>query len=318
MVLGAIAQGLVGVDHRTSRGWEPQPEWLSGLLRLSELVADGPEGVRRRAVIVTPHPSPLVALIAAHLAVRRYEATRLPAEWWEHDPAPRAAVRMQRGEAELLLFRQREWKSDGDFSLRFGTSRGSKLMVPSQHAAELVPIPYSVLPDPSRAQMLDLSKAVFDSVYDYFGGESIPYALGTDDSLAIVGRKDETRAQLENNSVRNRKNGVAELSALARVKELAHARSYRARWVSPEAAASGEVDEGCMLILNGGQAVSAAINELDDHPWIAVIDRASPSLGEAISQVEQYYFSVETERIESPVGMALAKGHEVLLFEELA
>lgn len=317
-VLGEAAGGLIGVDHRTGRGWESQPEWLTSMLRIADVVASSPEGVRRRAVIVTPHPSPLVALIAAHVAVRRFESSRLPSDWWDHEPTPRAAVRMQHGEAELLLFRQVERKSDGDFSLRFGTARGTRLMVSSRQARELVPIPVEVLPDPSKAQMLDMSRTVFDSTYDYLRGESIPYALGTDASLAIVGRKDETRAQLENNSVRNQNGGVADLAALARVKELAHAASHRSRWVSPEAAGSGAVDEDGLLILNGGPAVSATIHDLEDHPWIAVLDRASPSLAEAVSQVEQYYFSVETQRIDMPAGTLLAKGHEVLLFEELA
>lgn len=317
-VLGEDTRGLVGVDHRTGGGWESQPEWLSSMLRIADVVADSPEGVRRRAVIVTPHSSPLVALIAAHIAVRRFECSRLPTNWWDHEPTPRAAVRIQHGEAELLLFRQVERKGDGDFSLRFGTSRGTRLMVSSRHARDLIPIPVEILPDPSRAQMLDLNRTVFGSTYDYFRGQSIPYALGTEASLAIVGRKDETRAQLENNSVRNPHGGVADLAALARVKELAHAASHRSRWVSPEAAVSGAVREGSLLILNGGPAVTATIHDLEDHPWIAVLDRASPSLAEAVSQVEQYYFSVKTQRIDIPTGALLGKGHELLLFEELA
>jgi hypothetical protein len=316
--LGATALGLLGVQHQTARGWEPQPEWLSGLLRVGEVVVDGHSDVRRRAVIITPHPSPVVALLSAHLALRRFQASRLPDRWWDHEPTPKAAVRLRSGVAELLLFRQAERRPGGDVTLRFGTSRGTRLMVSEEKAIDLVPIPYEVLPDPSKAKMLDLRKRVFDGVHDFLGMASIPYALGTDTSVTVVGRKDETRHQLEQNSVRDSRGGVARLAALARVKEFAHANSYRSRWLSPEGAASGEADEGSLLILNGGAAVGAAVHDLEDHAWIAVLDRSSPSLTEAVHQVEQYYYSVETDRIELPSDIALPRGHEILLFEEPA
>jgi hypothetical protein len=316
--LVTAAQGLLGVHHQTANGFEPQPAWLAGLLRVGEIVADGPQDVRRRAVIITPHPSALVALLTAHLALRRFQASRLPEAWWDHDPTPRAAVRLRSGDAELLLFRQVERRAGGEVSLRFGTSRGTRLMVSADKASDLVPIPYEVLPDPSKAKVLDLSRRVFDGVHDFLGLASIPYALGTDSSVTVVGRKDETRLQLEQNAVRDARGGVARLDAIARVKELAHANSYRARWLSPESVASGDADEGSVLILNGGAAAGALVHELDGHPWIAVLDRSSPSLVEAVHQVEQYYYSVETERLELPEGVELTRGHEVLLFEEPA
>jgi len=316
--LGTAARGLLGVQHETARGWEQQPGWLAGLLRVGELIADGPAEVRRRAVIITPHPSPVVALLAAHLALRRFQSSQLPDEWWDHEPTPKAALRLRSGHAELLLFRQVERRPGGEVALRFGTSRGTRLMVSGERASELVPIPYEVLPDPSKAKMLDLSKKVFDGVHDFLSMASIPYALGTDTSVTIVGRKDETRLQLEQNTVRNERGGVARLAALARVKEFAHANSYRTRWVSPESAASGEADDGSVLILNGGASVGAVVHDLEDHSWIAVLDRSSPSLIEAVHQVEQYYYSVDTDRLELPGEIVLPRSHEVLLFEEPA
>lgn len=316
--MSAAGVGLRGVQHQTARGWEPQPAWLTGLLRVGEVVAGGSSDVRRRALIVTPHPSQVVALLAAHLALRRFETSRLPHDWWEHEPRPKAALRIHSGDAELLLLRDVERRSGGEVSLRFGTSRGTRLMIAAAKASDLVPIPIEVLPDPSKARMLDLRKKVFAGVQDFLGMSSIPYALGSDSSVTIVGRKDETRLQLEKNSVRHPTGGVARLSSLARVKEFAHANSYRSRWLSPEGAASGEAGEGSLLILNGGAAVGAAVHDLEDNPWIAVLDRSSPSLVEAVHQVEQYYYSVETERMELPSDVVVPKGHEVLLFEEEA
>jgi hypothetical protein len=316
--LGALAMGLLGVEHETARGWESQPQWLRGLLRVGEVVADGNAGVRRRAVIITPHPSPVVALLVAHLALRRFQASRISDQWWNHEPPPKAAVRWRGDDAELLLFRRVERKPSGGVTLRFGTSQGLRLDVSADDAAEFEPIPFEALPNPGKARVLDLDKKVFESAYDFLGMACIPYALGTDASVTVVGRKDETRLQLEHNSVRDPRAGVARLAALARVKEFAHANSYRSRWLSPEGVASGEADDGSVLILNGGAAVGAAVHDLEGHPWIAVLDRSSPSLTEAVHQVEQYYYSVETDRVELPSDVALPKGHEILLFEEPA
>lgn len=316
--MSAAGVGLRGVQHQTARGWEPQPAWLTGLLRLGEVVAGGPSDVRRRALIVTPHPSQVVALLAAHLALRRFQMARLPDQWWDHEPAPKAAIRWRGDAAELLLFRRVERKPSGRITLRFGTSQGMRLDVSSEDAAEFEPIPYEVLSEPGRARLLDLDKRIFDSVYDFLGMASIPYALGKEASVTVVGRKDETRLQLEANAVRDPQAGVASLAALARVQQYAHANSFRSQWLSPEAAASGEAGEGSLLILNGGAAVGAAVHDLEDNPWIAVLDRSSPSLVEAVHQVEQYYYSVETDRMELPSDVVVPKGHEVLLFEEEA
>lgn len=314
--LGRAVRGIVGVEHQSARGWESQPEWLSGLLRISEMVAEAPRGSRRRAVIITPHPSQLVALMVAHLVVMRFQSHRLPTKWWEHVPTPKVAVRHLDGGAEMLVFRQVVAKQGDDFSLRFGTSKGTKFMLPARDVRDVVPIPPDVLPDAPQARILNLGSDRFASVTDYFGLEAVPYALGCDASVAVVGRKDETRAQLEGNRVRNAGGGTASLAALARVKELAHATSFRSRWLSADDAASGGAEEGSLLILNGGQAVTATVHDLEDHPWIAVLDRASTSLGDAVAQAEQYYFSVETRRLEVPDDVMLGKGHEVLLFEE--
>jgi hypothetical protein len=314
--LETAARGLLGVEHQTSNGWQAQPRWLTGLLRIGEIVADGPVDAKRRAVIITPHPSQLVALLAAHLSLRRFETARLPEQWWDHEPTPKAAVRWRSDKVELLLFRQATRRQSGRVTLRFGTSDGLRLDVSTDDAADFVPIPYEVLPDPERARLLDLDKRVFDSVHDFLGMACVPYALGNDASVTVVGRREDTRRQLEENSVRGPHSGVATLAALARVKEFAHAASYRSRWLSPDSAASGDADEGSILIVNGGTAVGAVVHDLEGHNWIAVLDRSSPSLIEAVHQVEQYYYSVATDRLNLPGDVELGRGHEVLLFEE--
>lgn len=217
-----------------------------------------------------------------------------------------------------MLFREVVRKANGDVSLRFGTSRGTRFTLPSRNVADVVPIPHDVLPDVMEARVFDLRAGRFASILDYFGLEAVPYALGNDGSIAVVGRKDETRAQLEGNRVMREDGGNASLAALARVKELAHSTSFRSRWLSAEDATSGGADAEGLLILNGGQAVTSVVHDLDDHPWIAVLDRASTSLADSVAQVEQYYFSVETRRLEPPDGIVFAKGNEVLLFEEPA
>ena len=314
--MGASARGLLGVEHETSSGWKQQPVWLTSLLRIGDAVADSAKDVRRRAVIITPHTSQVVALLAAHLSLRRFEESRLPVEWWHHEPAPKAAVRWNSDAAELLLFRQAKTMPSGHVTLRFGTSAGLRLDVSSEDVADFVPIPYEDLPSPTKAKRLDLDKRIFDSVYDFFGLAGVSYALGTDASVTVVGRKDETRFQLENNSVRDENGGVVRLSALARVKEFAHANSYRSRWMSPESAGAGDAELGSVLILNGSAAAGTVLHDLDDNHWIAVLDRSSPSLVETVHQVEQYYYSVETERLDAPEDAVLGRGHEVLMFEE--
>lgn len=254
--------------------------------------------------------------MVAHLAVRRFQSNRLPVQWWDHVPTPKVAVRHLDGGAEMIVFRQFVAKPGDDFSLRFGTSKGTRFMLPARNVRDVVPIPYEMTPDDQEARTLNLGSERFASVTEYFGLEAVPYAIGNDASVAVVGRKDETRAQLESNRVRNAQGGTASLAALARVKELAHATSFRSRWLSAEDAASGEAEDGSLLILNGGQVVTATVHDLDDHPWIAVLDRASTSLGDAVAQVEQYYFSVETHRLEVPGDVVLGKGHEILMFEE--
>ena len=314
--LGREARGLIGVEHRTARGWERQPEWLAGLLRIAETVANGPEEVRRRAVVITPHPSQVVALLVAHLALSSFQARQVSDRWWQEHPSP-AAVRVLNSGAELLVLREVVSGPGGDFSLRFAAP-DAELLVPSASVGLLDPIPVEDLTGEVVAQRLNFETAKFRSILDFLGREGVRYALGGSTPVAVVGRKNETRAQLEQNWVRNQDGGSASLAAIARVEELAHASSARSRWLSADDAASGDANEGSLLILNGGQVVTATVHDLDEHPWIAVLDRASTSLGDAVAQVEQYYFSVETRRLELPEGVALGKGHEVLLFEELA
>lgn len=172
------------------------------------------------------------------------------------------------------------------------------------------------LPGDPVARRLNFDTERFRSILDFLGRDGVRYALGGRSAVAVVGRKDETRAQLEHNWVRNPDGGSARLAAIARVRELAHAASSRSRWLSADAAASGEADAGSLLILHGGQVVTATVHDLDDHPWIAVLDRASTSLSDAVAQVEQYYFSVESRRLKIPEDVVVGKGHEVLLFEE--
>jgi hypothetical protein len=312
-----MGQGLLGVEHLTSKGYVSQPEWVAAVLRVADAVSDAPADVRRRAVIVTPHSDAVTALLVAHLALRRYERVRPSERWWELEPTPKAAVRMKGGEAELLLFRAVHHKAGGDFSLRFGTSKGTKLMVPSIDVHEYVPVPAQVMPDPDKARMLDLRSSMFAGIRGFLGREAVPYALSSDPDLVVVGRKDEHRQQLERNSVQAPDGGVATLAAVARVRQFAHGTAYRSRWSSADAVAE-TLSDPATLVLNGGAAVASTIHDLDDHTWIAVLDRSSPSLGEAIHQVEQYYYSVETDRVELPGWPNELRGHEAFLFETAA
>jgi hypothetical protein len=316
--LDRTSVGLVGVQHLSEYGWMEQPEWLSGLLRIAETVAEALDDVRRRAVIITPHASQVVALIAAHLALRRFRSRSMPERWWDHEPRPVAAVRHLTSGSELLLLREIVRSPGGEVALRFEAPYSALMSVPSGMAGRIVPIPLEELSEGVVPTYIDPDTWRFADVVDFLGRDGVLYALSRHAPVTVVGRKDETRAQLEGNWVRNAEGGSASLAAIARVKEFARATSFRSRWLSADHATSGRAEPGSLLILSGGTTVTAAVHELDEHPWIAVLDRSSPSLAGAVAQIEQYYFSVETRRLEAPDDVVLAKGHEVLIFEEPA
>ena len=311
------SRGLIGVQHKSARGWETQPQWLVGLLRIAEIVADASVNGRRRAVIITPHSSQVVSLLVSHLVLCRFQSRVVPQQWWNHGSLPIAAVRHLTYDSELLLLRELVRSADGGVALRFEAPNSTVMLVPSESAGQIVPIPDQELPDGAIAARLNIETRRFASIIDFLGRDAgVRYALGNDATVAVVGRKDETRAQLEGNTVRTAEGRSATLADIARMKEFAHSTSFRSRWISVDHATSGRVEPGTVLILNGGPNVSAAVHEIDVHPWIAVLDRSSASLAGAVADLEQYYYSVETRRLAIPDEIVLASGHEVLIFEE--